>query len=187
MNWSAFWSGLLGTTLPGLVVSLLVLRASNRVNRSLEEYKQQLNQNTLMSAKWHERRMESLSAIYEAFRKYLVFLRCKLYVPDERLSIDPMHDFHREIEQHIVYLDDRAAVRVAQYRSELLLFWNWAIRVLCRDGEPAREEIQRRLDFEIPSYLPKLRQESTNGLTRITSAIHCCYLASSIRQRSMSR
>jgi hypothetical protein len=184
MNWGILWLGLLGTTLPSLVVSLLVLRASNRVNRSLKEYKQQLNQNTLMSAKWHERRMESLIAIYEAFRKYLDFLRRALYVPGERKSIDPMHEFHHEIEQHIVYLDDRAAVTVARYQGELLLFWNWAMTVLCRDGESAREAIQRRLDYEIPSYLPKLRQD---GLTRITSATHCCSLESSIRQVSTSR
>jgi hypothetical protein len=164
MNWSAFWSGMLGTTVPGLLVSLIVLRASNRVNRSLEEYKQELNRNSLKSVKWHEKRIESLIAIYEAFRNYLGFLRRALYWENARENLDPMHDFRREIEQRIVYLDDRAAERISRYQGELLLFWNWAITSLCQDGESAREAVRRKLDYEIPSYLPNLRQDINEWL-----------------------
>ena len=163
MNWNAFWSSLLGTTLPGLVVSLLVLRASSRVSRSLEEYKQRLSDNSLKSVKWHEKRIESLVAIYEALRVYLAFLRRALYWENSRENLDPMHDFDRAIEQHIVYLDDRAAERVLRYKGELLLFWNWAVTSMCQEGG-AREGVRRKLDFEIPSCLPRLRQDINEWL-----------------------
>jgi hypothetical protein len=34
-----------------------------------------------------------------------------------------------------------------------MLFWNSSLRSLSAEGESARENIRRQLDFEIPAYL----------------------------------
>jgi hypothetical protein len=51
MNWVAFWSGLLGTTVPGLAVSLLMLHMSSRINKSMERHKNELEQNIIKFSK----------------------------------------------------------------------------------------------------------------------------------------
>jgi pyrimidine deaminase RibD-like protein len=107
----------------------------------------------------HEKRLDALSAIYNAFCDYLDFLRIALYVKDSGRNLDPMHTFHKIIERQIVYLDDATVQKVQRYQGELLLFWNWAQESLGREGEAARQKIQERLDTEIPAYLPRLRQD----------------------------
>jgi hypothetical protein len=158
MNWNAFWSGLLGTTLPGLAVSLLVLYLSGRLNRAMERHKKDIQQDIIKFSKWHEKRLDALIAIYNAFCDFLRFLRSALYVENSRMNLDPMYTFQNVIERQIVYLDDATAQKVQRYQGELLLFWNWAIESLSKEGEAARKKIQERLDTEIPAYLPWLRQ-----------------------------
>jgi hypothetical protein len=82
-----------------------------------------------------------------------------LYVPGNRHNMDPMHDFRKILERQIVYVDAQTAKKIDQYAGELLLFWNWAIETLSKNGEAARHEVQYRLDFEIPTYLPRIRDD----------------------------
>ncbi|MFL5243151.1 MAG: deaminase [Gemmataceae bacterium] len=110
-------------------------------------------------SKWHEKRLDALDMIYNAFCDYLDFLRVALYVKHTRMNMDPMHTFHNIIERQIVYLADETVEKVQRYQGELLSFWNWAQESLDKEGEAARPKIQERLDTEIPAYLPRLRQD----------------------------
>lgn len=159
MNWSAFLSGLLGTTLPGLVVSLLMLYLTSRTNKSMERHRKELEQNIVRFSKWHDRRLESLITVYNAFCDVLDFLRRNLYVETKEVRMDPMHEFFRTIDRQIVYLDDSMAEKVKRYQSELIGFWNWSMKSLSEKGEESRKDIRHRLDTEIPSYLPRLRRD----------------------------
>ena len=42
-DWSAFLSALLGTTIPGLAVSIILVIANNRSSKSIESYKNELS------------------------------------------------------------------------------------------------------------------------------------------------
>lgn len=97
---SAFISGLLGNTIPGVLVSILLLWLNNRSIKGVESYKNELSgrltevQHSLTkegakSKLWHERRVEALIEIYGAFVSYLDFLRLALYYADSRVSMDP--------------------------------------------------------------------------------------------------
>src|SRR5712672_2728035 len=109
VNWQAFWSGLLGTTIPGLIVTLLVLRITSSFNRSLERFKVELQRDAVRFSKWHEKRVDACVAIYVAFSDFLDFLRKELYLDDQRPSLDPLHNFSRELQKQMIFLDDKLA------------------------------------------------------------------------------
>jgi hypothetical protein len=159
IDWTAFWSGLLGTTIPGLLVSLLVLRVTRTLNQSLEKFKSDLQRDVVKFSRWHEKRVEASVAIYSAFREYLDFLRLAFYWEHKKgMDLTPMHTFRDAIEENIVYLDDTLAEKVLQYQGELLVFWNESIRQIGSDA------VRNRLDFEIPAYLRRLRADINESM-----------------------
>jgi hypothetical protein len=159
MNWDAFWSGLLGTTIPATLVSILMLYLNHRTNRSLEEYKSAIAKDLSDHKLWHEKRIASLLAIHDAFRQCLDWLRRSLYAsPPKGLDVTPLHVFFNSIQEHLVYLNDDLRETILKYQADLLQFWNWTVR-LVSDGDPESwKKVQNRLDFEVPQYLEKLRQ-----------------------------
>jgi len=163
MAMTVLWSALIGATIgamPGFLASLVMLHLTKKANQSLERIKTDLQRDVVQFTKWHEKRIEALETIYMAFCDYLDFLRRALYFErDEGMSMDPMHDFHHQIERQMLYLDDAMAQKISEYQGQLLAFWNDAMTKLSTEGERAREGIQRQLDFEIPAYLPRLQQE----------------------------
>lgn len=159
MNWDAFWAALWGTTIPAFLVSLLMLYLNHRTNRSIEQYKSVSARDLSDHQLWHEKRITSLLAIHESFRKYLDFLRRALYVgPPEGLDVTPMHDFFNSSEEHLVYLNDDLRRTVIQNQGELIEFWNWTFSLRGDDDPECWKQVQQRLDVEIPAYLEKLRQ-----------------------------
>jgi hypothetical protein len=169
IDWSAFSSALLGTTIPGLVVSALLLYLNNKSSKSVEAYKVELSsqltelQQILAHDEarvrlWHERRVNALVDIYQAFVLYLKFLRRAHYVrtePPQAVSLDPMWDFSEVIEKNRLYLDDELHDFVQGLSVELLKFWNFA--VMSRVKGDDHTEIQRQLDDELPKVLNRLR------------------------------
>lgn len=156
VNWQAFWSGLLGTTIPGLIVTLLVLRITSSFNRSLERFKFELQRDTVRFSKWHEKRVDASVAVYVAFSQFLDFLRQELYLDDRPpMSLDPLHDFSRELDKQIVFLDDGLAEKILRYKGELHAFRN---DVVLRK-QAGTEFTQTKLDYEISAYLPRLRRD----------------------------
>ena len=164
---SAFLSALLGTTIPGFIVSILLLWLNNRSSKSVESYKTDLSsrlsevQHALAkegakSKLWHERRIDALIDIYIAFTSYLDFLRRKLYVDGAREPMDPYFEFRRALDKNLLFLDDDLGTFVNSLHGELLVFWNWA-HVQQREPGITNDEVQRRLDFEIPLVLERLR------------------------------
>jgi hypothetical protein len=107
---------------------------------------------------WHQKRIDALVAIYEAFRTYLVFLRRALYIPGEGLPLDPMWDFRNTLERNMVFLNDSLQRDIQRFSSELQYFWNWAHDQTRPGGIDETDPVQQRLDYEIPEYLEKLRQ-----------------------------
>jgi hypothetical protein len=169
MNWSAFWSGLLGTAVPAFLVSLIMLYLTHRTNKAIELHRNTLaerlsvlesalEKRAAMFSVWHQKRVNALVEIYEAFRLYLDFLRRALYIPNTRSSLDPMWDFRTTVDRNLVFLDDGLQRQVQQFSAELLLFWNWAHLQPRTPGPLGEDPVQKRLDFEIPTYLEKLRQ-----------------------------
>lgn len=73
--------------------------------------------------------------------------------------MDPMHDFGNTLERQLVHLDDKMAEKISLYELELLQFWNWAQTTSAEKGEAGRRDIQQKLDYEIPKYLPRLRKD----------------------------
>ncbi len=158
MNWDAFWSGLIGTTIPALTMSVFMLYLTHRSNRALEGYRKRIEQDLANHQFWHQKRVLALLAIYEEFRKYLDFLRRVFYIKSSMgFDVTPMHDFHNAIETHLVYFNDELRQIVLTYKSELLEFWNWAIHLRTKENEDNWGEVQKRLDYEIPVYLEKIR------------------------------
>ena len=157
INWQAFWSSLLGTTIPGLAVSILLLWLNNRSTKPVESYKSELarrltelqnqlaNENA-QATHWHQKRVAALVEIYDAFRPYLDFLRRELYVPGPpRESMDPYHDFRAALDKNLLFLDDDLQQFVNSLQGELLHFWNWA-QEQPRGHGITGDEVQRRLD-----------------------------------------
>jgi len=163
MNMPVLWSALIGAAIgatPGFISSLVMFHLTRKSNQSLERVKTRLQQDVIQFTKWHEKRIEALIAIYNAFCDYLSFLRRVLYIKrTEGINMDPMHEFREMIDRQMLYLDDAMAQKVSQYQGELLVFWNAAEHRLATEGESARESIQRQLDFEIPAYLPRLQED----------------------------
>ncbi len=169
IDWSTFWSALLGTTLPGLAVSLILVWLNHRNARALEsqktalaaqlaELQHQLAAQGSQFTFWHQKRVAALVEIYDAFRIYLDFLRRALYIPGSRVPLDPMHDFRKTMDEKLVFLDDDLQRRISAMDGELLLFWSWAHQQP-RGVGITDDAVQKRLDFEIPAVLERLRQE----------------------------
>jgi hypothetical protein len=169
IEWSAFWSSLLGTTVPGLVISLLLLWLNHRNAKALESQKttfaaqlaglqHELTTQGAQFTFWHQKRVAALVEIYDAFRNYLDFLRRALYIPGSRGSLDPYFDFRKLIDQNLVFLDDELQQRLNGMHVELLQFWNWAQQQERGVGITG-DAVQQRLDFEIPGVLERLRRE----------------------------
>jgi len=69
-----------------------------------------------------------------------------------------MWDFRTAVECNLVFLDDALQRQVQDFSGELLLFWNWAHQQQRTPGPLGEDSVQKRLDYEIPTYLEKLRQ-----------------------------
>src|ERR1700732_4320209 len=127
MNMAVLWSALTGAAIgaiPGLISSLVMLHLTRKSNQSLERVKTDLQQDVIQFTKWHEKRIEALIAIYNAFCDYLKFLRRVFYVKrTEGINLDPMHEFREMVERQMLYLDDAMAQKISQYQGELLVFW----------------------------------------------------------------
>jgi len=158
IDWNIFWSALVGTTLPALGASLVMLLLTYRTNRELALLKGDLDKRAAMFSVWHQKRINALVETYEAFRVYLDFLRRALYIPTTGKNLDPMWDFRTSIERNLVYLDTATQREIQTFQSELLVFWNWAHEQQGIGGEDHIKAVQQRLDFEIPGYLEKLRK-----------------------------
>lgn len=169
IEWTTFLSALAGTAIPAFLASLVMLYLAHRTNRALEQHKSALAErlsileNDLgtkagMFSMWHQKRIDALAAIYEAFRLYLDFLRRALYIPGQGISLDSMWDFRTTVEQNMVYLNDSLQDDIQKLSCELLAFWNWAHQQDRPGGIDDADLVQKRLDFEIPGYLEKLRK-----------------------------
>ena len=173
INWSTFWSALLGTSIPSFIFSLVLLWLNHRNNKTIESYKTDMatklaqiqneyqTQNVKLTL-WHQKRVQALIDIYDAFRKHLDFLRKALYVPSKAsVNMDPMHEFHLIIEEKKVYLDDDLQKKILSLQGQLLEFWNWAMKQPRGKGISG-DSVQIKLDHEIPGYLDILRKEINN-------------------------
>ena len=168
MDWVAFWSGLLGTALPAAITAVVILLLTDRMNKRLEAYRSELAERTTkleselgrssgMFAIWHQRRVDALVDIYQAFSQYLTFIRKSLYIPTARVNLESMWDFRDVLDQNIVFLDDSLQREVRQTSADLLMFWNWALSKPRHVDEAHQQEVKDRLDFEVPEYLERLR------------------------------
>jgi hypothetical protein len=153
MNLTAFWSAMLGT-IPSIMAAAVSIYLTLSVNKALERLKSDLQQDVFKFSKWHEKRVEAVIAIYQAFETYLDFLRQHLYWEGKKGPIDQIHDFPRAIQRQIMFLDDELAEQVLLFQSELQGFWNDVVG----NRKVASEEVRNRLDYEIPTYLPRLRR-----------------------------
>src|SRR5262245_4064544 len=104
MNQTAFWSAMLGT-IPSIIVAGISIYLTWGFNKSLERLKSDLERDVFKFSKWHEKRVEAVIAIYEAFETHLDFLRKHLYWDWKGKSpgpIDQIHDFPRAIQKQIM-------------------------------------------------------------------------------------
>ena len=147
MSWPVFLSALIGSSLPGLFIGVYF-------NRSLERMKGDLQRDVFKSSKWHERRIDAVIAIYEAFEAHLEFLRQHLYWKDVNGPIDQLHDFPKAITKNIMFLDDDLAEEILKYQGQLFSFWNDTVA----NDEVASDNTREKLDYELPAILPKLRR-----------------------------
>lgn len=159
MNWQAIWSGVVGTAIPAVIVSLIRFWFNRSINRSIEKLKSDLQRDIVTFTKWHDKRIEACVIVYEAFAKYLDFLRSALYVPGLGNNMDPMHAFAKIFDMQALYLGQDLEYKIRIYQEELLIFWNESLKSIARNGEGGRAEIKHRLDYSIPQYLVKLRAD----------------------------
>ena len=147
-----------------VTVSALMLLLNYRISRRLERYKSDLafqvttervhlEESVLRRSSWYDKRTAALIDLYGAFQVYLDFLRRHLYFDRRDGDVTPIHDFCRACDSLSVFLTDELRSRVDKYCHELLEFWNWSVK----NRDNAQEEIRRRLDYEIPQYLERLR------------------------------
>jgi len=93
--------------------------------------------------------------IYTAFDAYLDFLRQSLYWKDRPgMAVDPIHDFPKTVAKNAMFLDDELAEEILTYQGKLLTFWNDTVA----NDEIGSDDTREKLDFELPSILPKLRR-----------------------------
>jgi len=145
---------LTGAVLGLSIVALQAKAGFNNLVRS-QENQARLERDAVKFEKWHEKRVEALIDLYEAFSRYLDFLRRLFYFsPKVTRDVTPMHVFARTIEAKLVFLDDGMAAKITQYQRELFEFWNWVMATGI-----ATEPVRHRLDYEIPAYLSRLRRD----------------------------
>ena len=177
IEWSQIIEKAAPAALSTLVVSALMLLLNHRASRRLERYKTELElqlanerarleESVLRRSAWYEKRSAALVELYGAFYAYLDFLRRHLYFEQGGGDVTPMHEFRRACDTLSVFLTDDLKTRVDQYAGELLQFWNWAVQ----NRETEQEEIRRRLDYEIPGYLDRLRVDIGRYLEEVPSA-----------------
>lgn len=166
MSLTVFGAALLGAV-PGILASIVSVYLSRGMNKSIERLKSDLERDSVKFSKWQDKRVEASVAVYVAFRRYLDFLRQALYLKHDGVDVTPMHDFRNSVEDNIVYLEDGLAEKVLRYQGELLLFWNSSVLQVGTD------EVRRKLDHEIPTYLMRLRGDINESMdphyTRSTS------------------
>jgi len=75
-----------------------------------------------------------LSAHLEAATARLLDLRLTFYFPKNGGDVTPLHEFHRRVDQLLVFFDDNMAAEVRAILGELLVFWNWAQEQRARRG-----------------------------------------------------
>lgn len=136
MNWPVFLSGLIGSSLPALLIGIYF-------TRSLERLKGDLQRDVFKSSKWHERRIEAVVAVYEAFEVHLDFLRLQLYWKGAKGPVDQIHDFPKAIRANIMFLDDELAEEILRHQGRLLSFWNDTVA----HGQIASEDTRHKLDY----------------------------------------
>ena len=164
IEWSQMIENAAPAALSTFVVSALMLFLNHRASRRLERYKTELElqlandrarleESILRRSAWYEKRSAALVELYGAFYAYLDFLRRHLYFDQRAGDVTPMHEFRSACDSLSVFLTDDLKARMDQYTGELLQFWNWAVQ----NRETDQEEIRRRLDYEIPGYLDRLR------------------------------
>jgi hypothetical protein len=149
---------------------LLNHRASRRLERYRTELARQLaseraklEESILRRSAWYEKRSTAFVELYAAFYAYLDFLRRHLYFNQRGGDVTPMHDFRKACDSLSVFLTDELKAKVDQYAAELLQFWNWSVE----NRETHQEEIRRRLDYEIPGYLDRLRIDISRYLEKV--------------------
>jgi hypothetical protein len=176
IEWSRVIENAAPAVFSALLVSVLMLFLNHRASRRLESYKTELQlqlanerarieESVLRRSAWYEKRSAALVELYGAFYAYLDFLRRHLYFEQRGGDLTPMHDFRRACDSLSVFLTDDLKTRVDQYAGELLQFWNWAVQ----NQETELEEIRRRLDYEIPGYLDRLRTDIGRYLEEVPS------------------
>lgn len=162
VDWSQAIETLGPAAISTFIVSALMLWLNHRANRRLEKYKTELQlqltgersrleESVLRRSAWYEKRSAALVELYGAFYAYLDFLRRHLYFEQKGGDVTPMHDFRKACDTLSVFLPNDLKAKVDQYAGELLVFWNWAVQ------NQEIDEIRRRLDYEIPGYLDRLR------------------------------
>ncbi len=174
---TAFWSGVLGASLPGIAVGLLTWVLTTRSQRALARLQAELARDNEALRLWQSRRVDAYLSVYEAFRKYLDFLRRYFYLgPDGGRDVTTMHDFRSEIEKQLVLLDEPLSSSIISLEAELHEFWNWAIEHY--SSEAGLALVQQRLDGEIPDLLNRLRALISNDATHGVVANESLQLAS---------
>lgn len=151
-----FWVSVAGAAIPSLAVSIVTWTITSRTNRSLAKYQAQLIRDSEALRAWQARRVEALIEVYDTFREHLDFLRREFYGPrGTSQSMDKFHSFRNRLDKVRVFFDEDAEMEIRNVEGELLEFWNWAV------SNPHEsdnfEEVRRRLDFEIPRYLDRIR------------------------------
>lgn len=158
MDTDIFWSALLGTSLPAILVSSVVLFLTHRTNRSLEYVKGEIQTNSKLSLLSHEQEVSALVNLHESFRKFIDFTRRRYYVKSGPVSMDQMWEFYDSIEKELVFLRPQNRKLIKKYQGELVAFWNWAASQPEPESVSAETELQHRLDFEIPGHLERVRE-----------------------------
>lgn len=178
IEWSQMIENAAPAALSTFVVSALMLFLNHRASRRLERYKTELElqlandrarleESILRRSAWYEKRSAALVELYGAFYAYLDFLRRHLYFDQRADDVTPMHEFRSACDSLSVFLTDDLKARMDQYTGELLQFWNWAVQ----NRETDQEEIRRRLDYEIPGYLDRLRVDIGRYLDDVPSTV----------------
>lgn len=157
LNWQTFWSSLIGTTIPGLFVSLLLLWLNRKNTQAIESYKQELAEASGQHALWHQKRIDALIEIHDAFAQYLAFLHRQYYVPGiQRESMDSYWEYSDLLRKNMVFLDSNLRQFIGKLDYELHQFNSWALREPRGEGISG-DSVQKRLDKEIPLVLERLR------------------------------
>jgi hypothetical protein len=87
MNWSGFFSAMIGA-LPTLLVSLVMLYLTIEPDQSMEKLKTDLPRNAIQFTKWHEKRVQALTAMAQEISKYEEELQSFWHTVNRNLSTE---------------------------------------------------------------------------------------------------